>query len=281
VSRWYRAYEGTVTDPKLAEAALVAGCSRSVAVAAWHLHLENAATINDSGRIDLPPLRIAAALCEPLAVIEALVAAFAATGIVRDSHVVSWNRRQYLGDHSAERVRRHRAKKTAETLPCNDSETLRNVSETDHRQRQRTEGSDANASGGEPPKLSASDVTKAIFDSGISILMAAGHDNRSARSIIGRWRKSYTDSEVLTVLSRCPDDVSQPVEWVPAALKAERARNTGHTNGRNHTEHRNGIAAALDRRLGLGEPAGEAGRLAIGDVAPDNRRPLAIAAPMQ
>lgn len=231
MTRWYRAYEGTVTDPKLSEAAMVAGCSRSVAVAAWHLTLENAATVNDGGRIDIPPLRIAAALCEPLALVEALVAAFGAIGIVRGSHVVSWNRRQYLGDNSAERVRRHRAKKTAETLPCNGDETLRNVDVTDHRQRQRTEGSEANASGGEPPKLSASDITKAIFDTGVSILTATGQDTRQARSIIGRWRKDYTDSEVLTVLSRCPPDVSSAVEWVPKALQTERARATGQANG--------------------------------------------------
>ena len=32
MSRWYRAYEGTVTDAKLGEAALIAECSRSVAI---------------------------------------------------------------------------------------------------------------------------------------------------------------------------------------------------------------------------------------------------------
>ena len=36
MSRWYRAYEGTVTDAKLGEVALVAECSRAVVIAAWH-----------------------------------------------------------------------------------------------------------------------------------------------------------------------------------------------------------------------------------------------------
>lgn len=94
MNRWYRAYEGTVTDPKLAEAAQVAGCSRSVAVAAWHLTLENAATLNDGGRIDIPTRRIAAALCEPLAVIGALAEAFEAIGLIADSHVAAWNVQQ-------------------------------------------------------------------------------------------------------------------------------------------------------------------------------------------
>jgi hypothetical protein len=43
VSRWYRAYEGTVTDAKLGEAALIAEVSRSVSIAAWHCLLESAA----------------------------------------------------------------------------------------------------------------------------------------------------------------------------------------------------------------------------------------------
>lgn len=91
LTRWYRAYEGTVSDPKLAEAALIAGCSRSVAVAAWHLTLENAATVNDGGRIDIPTRRIAAALCEPLAVVGTLVEAFTAIGLVTGSHVTAWD----------------------------------------------------------------------------------------------------------------------------------------------------------------------------------------------
>lgn len=233
MSRWYRAYEGTVTDPKLAEAAAVAGCTRSVAVAAWHLTLENAAVVNDGGRIDIPTRRIAAALCEPIADMEALVAAFSAIGIVADSRVTAWNRRQYLGDNSLERVRKHRAKKTAEKLPGNGSETLRNVSETDHRQRQSTETETdipfTNVNGRAP--LSASDVTKAIFDTGVKILTEADHDNRQARSIIGRWRKNYSDSIVLAALSRCQVvQPSDPVEWMPKALDFERAQSLGTAN---------------------------------------------------
>lgn len=224
MTRWYRAYEGTVTDPKLAEAAAVAGCSRSVSVAAWHLTLENAAAVNDGGRIDIPSRRIAAALCEPLAVVETLVAAFEAIGLVAGSHVAAWNRRQYLSDDSKERVRRHRAKKTAETLPCNGSAPLRNDGETDHRQSTETDIPLANANG-----RSAADITKAIFDSGISILKEAGVENRQARSIIGRWRKEYSDSEVLAVLSRC--QASEPVEWITKALQSERARSSGQSYG--------------------------------------------------
>lgn len=109
MTRWYRAYEGTVTDAKLAEAALVVGCSRSVVIATWHSILENAASLNDGGRIDIPSRRIAAILCEPFDTIETLMAALETVGLVHGSTVVSWKKRQFESDNSTERSRRHRA----------------------------------------------------------------------------------------------------------------------------------------------------------------------------
>lgn len=92
MSRWYRAYEGTVTDAKLAEVALCADVSRSVAIACWHAILENAATVNDGGRIDIPPRRAAAILCEAPQLIEKVFAEFRAIGLLDDTGVVSWKR---------------------------------------------------------------------------------------------------------------------------------------------------------------------------------------------
>ncbi len=42
MSRWYRAYAGTVKDDKLAEVSVIASCSRSVSIAVWHAILESA-----------------------------------------------------------------------------------------------------------------------------------------------------------------------------------------------------------------------------------------------
>ncbi len=58
----------------------------------------------------------------------------------------------------------------------------------------------------------------------------------------------------------------------------------GSQNGqpqRSKPDNRNGIALALDRRLGLGEPAGEAGRYPDGGGQEDRGRPLALAAPLR
>lgn len=107
MSRWYRAYEGTVTDAKLHEAAMVAGVSRSVAIASWHAILEACAAAK-SARFDTTPRRIAVILGEPLSAIEGLFAALAELGMILDGEATAWARRQFDSDNSTERSRKHR-----------------------------------------------------------------------------------------------------------------------------------------------------------------------------
>lgn len=101
---------------------------------------------------------------------------------------------------------------------------------------QREEGggngsSVSNDTGAEPPNFSAAEITKSVWDSGKAILKAAGHDDRQAGSIIGRFRRNYSDSQVLIVLSRCQiEQPSEPLEWITKALQAE----AGGTNGRQY-----------------------------------------------
>lgn len=108
MTRWYRAYEGTVTDAKISEAAVIAGCSRSIAIATWHSILENAASNNAGGKFDIPSRRVAAILIEPYNVIETLFQAFESVGLIHDSCVKAWKKRQYESDCSTDRVRKHR-----------------------------------------------------------------------------------------------------------------------------------------------------------------------------
>jgi len=125
MSRWYRAYAGTVKDDKLAEAAIVAGCSRSVVIAVWHSLLESAAEVGDGGRFETTARRVAAVLGEPLATIDAVFMALAEIGMVEDGSIAAWKRRQYESDTSTERVRKHReAKRNANPVPGNANETF-------------------------------------------------------------------------------------------------------------------------------------------------------------
>lgn len=108
MSRWYRAYAGTVRDDKLAEAAVIAGCSRSVAIAAWHSILESAAEIAEGGRFDTTPRRVAAILGEKASIIEGLFGALTELGMIQDQAVAAWSKRQFESDSSTERSRKHR-----------------------------------------------------------------------------------------------------------------------------------------------------------------------------
>ncbi len=129
-----------------------------------------------------------------------------------------WSKFQYKSDTSTERVHKYRAKRNvSETAPDTEADT----------------DTEANASGDKPPSnVTAVDFTKSIFDTGTTILTASGKTDREARSILGRWRKTYSDSAVLTCLARCqvirPEE---PLEWVTKALQAEQRSAIGATNG--------------------------------------------------
>lgn len=67
----------------------------------------------------------------------------------------------------------------------------------------------------------AADPQKEMFDRGVELLTASGHSDRSARSIIGKWRKAHGETAALDAIRACQcqsPPVSQPVEWIPAYL---------------------------------------------------------------
>ena len=125
MSRWYRAYEGTVTDAKLGEAALIAECSRSVAIATWHCILESCASTQNGGIYDTSARRVAVILGEKPATIEQVFAAFTELGMISDGAVTAWKQRQYESDTSTERSKKHRERKRAVAQQdCNGDATL-------------------------------------------------------------------------------------------------------------------------------------------------------------
>jgi len=84
--------------------------------------------------------------------------------------------------------------------------------------------------GRDAPEPLALDLAGAIFRTGLKLLMASGHKEPAARSIIGRWRKTYSDGAVLAVLARCQTAQpapSSPIEWITKALQAEHQRAAG------------------------------------------------------
>jgi len=83
---------------------------------------------------------------------------------------------------------------------------------------------------GAPPKpgRSADDVKRAIFASGLALLIGQGIPESRARSMIGRWRKDHSDGAVLDAIIRA--EVEQPsevVEWINARLNHSKGKRNG------------------------------------------------------
>lgn len=82
-----------------------------------------------------------------------------------------------------------------------------------------TKSSEANASGGEPP----ADLKKQVFDLGLSLVMQSGKSEAEARQMVGLWRKSKTDAEVMAAFMDCQaQGISSPLEWLQARFKGSR-----------------------------------------------------------
>ena len=111
MSRWYRRYTGTVSDPKIAEAALVAECSKAVVIATWDMILESAAEENESGQFRATARNVAATLGEQVATIERVFLALESLEMIENCIVLAWSKRQFQSDSSTERSRKHRALK--------------------------------------------------------------------------------------------------------------------------------------------------------------------------
>lgn len=111
MSRWYRRYAGTVSDPKIAEAALIAECSKAVVIATWDMILESAAETNEAGAFRATSRNVAATLGEQTATIDRVFAALENLEMIENCIVLAWSKRQFQSDSSTERSKKHRASK--------------------------------------------------------------------------------------------------------------------------------------------------------------------------
>ena len=125
MNRWYRAYEGTVSDSKLHEAAMEASVSRSVVIATWHAILESCA-VNESDHIKITPRRVSIILAEEIATIERVFQALEIQELITKSTVVHWHERQFSSDTSRQRTReyRERQKLSQETSQKRHSDSV-------------------------------------------------------------------------------------------------------------------------------------------------------------
>ena len=140
---------------------------------------------------------------ETAALIEALIAArlFDRTDQGIEPH--DWNEWQYRSDVSSERVKRFRQRG-------------RSVSETPSESDSDSE-SEADASGAAAP-----DTVKAVFDEGVRLLTASGCSERTARALIGKWRREKGDAATLAALREArAESITEPIAWITARLSTK------------------------------------------------------------
>ena len=74
----------------------------------------------------------------------------------------------------------------------------------------------------------APDPVKVMFDSGRSLLMAAGKSRDAASKILGQWRNEYGPEAVIAALGRAQrEGAIEPVAFINGCLKASKAKTGG------------------------------------------------------
>lgn len=67
-----------------------------------------------------------------------------------------------------------------------------------HDQRIKEQGNNIPVGAGLP-----ADPSKVVFSMGLDMLKAGGKSDSAARGILGKWRKSHSDGEIIEALGRC------------------------------------------------------------------------------
>lgn len=107
------------------------------------------------------------------------------------------------------------------------------------------------------PAPLALDLASTLFRTGLVILKEEGHEEGKARSIIGKWRKTYSDSVVLAVMAKC--QIARPansIEYMTKSLQSEAERAAGKVS-----YHQDRPGRASVREIGM-RLAGERKRIA-------------------
>lgn len=240
MSRWFRLYDEMLDDPKVQK---LHPALFKVLVNVWCV-----ASRHDGSLPSQTDLAFALRMSEDetfRAVSKLAELGFIDTDTATgEQHPHAWDQRQFRSDVSTDRVRAHREKRKTQGKPPpkggnkvsashlkadagNADETFHATSpETDT----ETDYSVAKATGTVVP-LSAAAFCKAVFDSAIPLLTASGKTDREARSIIGRWRKTCGDADLLTLIRQSETEQHMsPLEWIMAAVETRNGTRKPHSH---------------------------------------------------
>jgi uncharacterized protein YdaU (DUF1376 family) len=105
---------------------------------------------------------------------------------------------------------RKRAENAAKALECKDSPKANASSRIEEN---RIEDSEAKASD------ASVDFAKQLFDRGVVFLSRHGTPDRQARTLIGKWRKAYQDTDIFDAFTACSKEgATDPIPWIAARL---------------------------------------------------------------
>ena len=80
-----------------------------------------------------------------------------------------------------------------------------------------------NGTGGAPPEPPT--AVEQIFALGLPLLIAAGQPEKQARSMLGMFRKSHQDEDIVRAIQQCVDDQAiEPVGYLQRVLRSGAAR---------------------------------------------------------
>lgn len=237
MSRWWRAYDEAVDDPKLL---LLSDKQHRAWFNLMCVASANGGVLPSEAVIGVK-LRLAPAK------VTAILSDLTAAGLLDkagDGTFIphNWNGRQYKSDVSTERVKTFRER---------SRNVKRNVSvtppETENRKTETESNSEANASGADAPR----DIRADLFDKGLkSLALMTGKTPDSCRSLVGRWLKSVND-EAIHVLGAIEDAernrVADPVAWINKTLQPRQG------NGRKTVQQAS--SDLLDKIRAFDEPA--------------------------
>lgn len=234
---WFRSWHGAPTDNKWLLIAKRAGVKPIHVSGTWWALLDHASQHAERGYVgdfDIETFALFAGLEEEH--VSRIVTTLSDKGLIVDDRINQWLKRQPKREDetAGDRKRRQRANTggkpptsggddTPDRSPKGDGHAMsRNVTTEESRGE---ESSVAEATGTQIVPHPAADFAKVVFDSGLALLTASGLTDRNARSVLGRWRKSLTDAEMIIILRQAEiEQPSAPVEWIAAAVESRNER---------------------------------------------------------
>lgn len=239
---WFRSWHGAPTDNKWLLIAKRAGVRPIHVSGTWWALLDHASQHSERGRVDdfdVETFALFAGMEEEH--VSRIVTTLCDKGMIVNGFIARWGKRQpKREDETAnDRQRRKRAKDkenggnppsggkrgSPDASPEGDCHAeSRNVTPDKDKIRVTLE---PDGSKGTVVPHPAMDFVKAVFDGGIRLLRRDDPEmsERSARSIVGRWRKAVTDAELITILMEA-ETKSQSLEWVTAAVETRNGTRT-------------------------------------------------------